>query len=54
MDKLKTDPPHLVDVTEDYISSQLPTLQLPLFTGVIGPFIANIYLLHVHITDLQS
>ena len=43
----------MVDSTEDYISSELPTLLLPQFTAVIGPFLANLFFLS-RCTDEKS
>jgi len=54
MEPLETANFKIVDQTEDYVSSALPTLILPQYTAIIGPFIANVFLLHRHCTDDQA
>ena len=44
MKPLKSTPMRIIDSTEDYVSSTLPTMLLPQFTAIIGPFLANLYL----------
>jgi hypothetical protein len=43
----------IIDSTEDYISSELPTLLLPQFTAIIGPFLAS-WVIYRRCTDDEA
>ena len=45
MEKLEEAKLRIIDVTEDYVSSELPSHFLPHFTAILGPFIINLYFL---------